>query len=121
MPRLSVVTRVLLRTALLCVILTLGGLVLSPAREASALSAYNVNRQASSGTIDSTINIANKPIYMFSGTNKTMMHHYEYVVNDGSLTVYDIDTLPNVSVVKTSALPNGTGIRSAVAWEILCG
>jgi YVTN family beta-propeller protein len=45
----------------------------------------------------------------------TMVHHYEYVVNDGSLTVYDIDALPKVSVVKTKALPNGRGTRGAVA------
>jgi poly(3-hydroxybutyrate) depolymerase len=32
------------------------------------------NSQATSGTIDSTSNIANKPIYMFSGTRDTEVH-----------------------------------------------
>jgi chitodextrinase len=32
------------------------------------------NRQASNSTIDPTSNIANKPIYMFSGTNDTTVH-----------------------------------------------
>jgi hypothetical protein len=48
-------------------------------------------------------------------SDTTMVHHYEYVVNDGSLTVYDIDALPKVSVVKTKALPNGRGTRGVVA------
>src|ERR1700738_2513815 len=32
------------------------------------------NYQAANGTIDPTSNIANKPIYMFSGTNDTTVH-----------------------------------------------
>jgi YVTN family beta-propeller protein len=50
--------------------------------------------------------------YLASAT--ATVHHYEYVVNDGSLTVYDIDVLPQVSVVKTKALPNSGGTRGAV-------
>jgi len=40
---------------------------------------------------------------------------YEYVLNDGSMTVYDINKLPSVSVVKTLNLPTSSGTRGVVA------
>jgi chitodextrinase len=58
------------------------------------------NSQATNGTIDPTSNIANKPIYMFSGTNDTTVHqvvmntlqqYYETYTRSSNIT-YDHDS-----------------------------
>jgi poly(3-hydroxybutyrate) depolymerase len=63
-------------------------------------SIYYTNSQDGNGTIDPTSNLANKPIYMFSGTNDTTVHQpvmdalYQYYSNytKTSNITYDNDT-----------------------------
>jgi poly(3-hydroxybutyrate) depolymerase len=61
---------------------------------------YYTNMQSANGTIDPTSNLANKPIYMFSGTADTTVHQAvmdnlsQYYLNytDSSHISYDNDT-----------------------------
>jgi len=48
-------------------------------------------------------------------TDSSRVSKLEYVIQDGSMTVYDINALPTAKVVKTKTIPTDSGTRGTVA------